>query len=52
MKSPAPTVWLHHRYHKLGIIIEGATYSQLAASSLQAGNFPQAEELLEMRDYL
>jgi hypothetical protein len=39
------------RYHKLGIIIEGSTYSQLAAKSLTAGNFAQAEEMLEMRDY-
>lgn len=39
-------------YHKQGIIIEGATYSQLAAASLTAGDFPQAEMMLEMRDYL
>lgn len=39
-------------YHKRGIIIEGATYSQLAAASLTAGDFPQAEMMLEMRDYL
>eukprot|EP00892_Ulva_mutabilis_P007762 jgi/Ulvmu1/5358/UM022_0152.1 len=39
-------------YHKRGVIIEGATYSQLAAASLTAGDFPQAELMLEMRDYL
>lgn len=39
-------------YHKKGIIVEGATYSQLAAASLTAGDFPQAEMMLEMRDYL
>lgn len=39
-------------YHQKGIIVEGTTYSQLAAASLTAGDFPQAEMMLEMRDYL
>jgi hypothetical protein len=39
-------------WRKAGILVESATYSQLAASSLTAGNFAQAEEMLEMRDYL
>ena len=38
--------------YKLGVAIEAATYSQLAAKSLTAGDFEQAEELLEERDYL
>lgn len=38
--------------YKRGIVIESATYGQLAAKSMEAGKFEQAEELLEMRDYL
>jgi hypothetical protein len=38
--------------HDDGIVIEAATYSQLAAKSLNAGNFAQAEKILEHRDYL
>jgi hypothetical protein len=40
--------WLYKR----GVVIEAATYDQLAAKSLTAGNFEQAEEMLELRDYL
>lgn len=39
-------------WRQAGILIEGATYGQLAAASLRAGNFEQAEEMLELRDYL
>ena len=35
-----------------GVVIESQTYSQLAASSLAAGNFEQSEMMLEYRDYL
>jgi hypothetical protein len=39
-------------WRQAGILIEGATYGQLAAASLRSGNFEQAEEMLELRDYL
>lgn len=35
-----------------GIVIETGTFTQLAAVSLNAGNFEQAEMMLEQRDYL
>ena len=39
-------------WQEKGIVIESATYSQLAGKSLNAGNFEQAERMLEYRDYL
>ena len=35
-----------------GIVIETGTFTQLAAASLNANRFEQAEMMLEQRDYL
>ena len=35
-----------------GVVIEASTYTQLAAKSINAGNFEQADLMLEERDYL
>jgi hypothetical protein len=39
-------------HRRVGVVIEGATYDRLAAACLALGDFAQADEMLEMRDYL